>query len=51
MGSTKNARWIIPFKKFGMIRVNKPSQESTRYRSKLIAGKIKALRDLSEAKL
>ena len=22
MGSAKNVRWIIPFKKFGMVRVN-----------------------------
>ena len=27
MGSAKNVRWIIPFKKFGMVRVNDVSLE------------------------
>ena len=30
MDSVKNVRWIIPFKKFGMVRVNGPSDSDIR---------------------
>ena len=46
MESSKNGRWIIPFKKFGMVRVNYISGLSCAFRRKIPSPFVQHLRDV-----